>query len=105
MATPPTPTNAAAGPLARAEALLAIGRHAEALPWLERAIAEDPDAVEPRCMLTLALVRLGRLAEALEAAERAVAVAPDHEWPHRLRALALLRAGRHDEACSAAQEA
>src|SRR5437763_1978521 len=106
MATPPpTSTDTSAGPLAQAEALVAVGRPADAIPWLERAIAADPHAVEPRCMLTLALVRLGRPAEALAAAERAVGVAPQHEWPHRLHALTLLQVGRRAEARAAAQEA
>src|SRR5256885_2176859 len=105
MATPPPPTDASAGPLARADALLGIGRPAEAIPWLQRAIADDPHAVEPRCLLTLALVRLGRPAEALAAADGAIAVAPDHEWPHRLRAVALLRSGRNHDARAAAYEA
>jgi hypothetical protein len=55
----PTATGTESGPAARADALQALGRHAEAIPWLERAIADDPQSVEPRCRLALAFVRLG----------------------------------------------
>jgi tetratricopeptide (TPR) repeat protein len=98
-------TNAASGPAARADALLELGRYAEAIPWLERAIADDPQSLEPRCQLGLAFVRLRHYGRALQAAERAVAVAPDHNWPHRIRALALLRTDRHQEALAAAHQA
>ena len=58
-------------PAERADALIAMGRHADAIPWLERAIAEDPQAVGPRCRLALAFVRLGDNRRALAAADRA----------------------------------
>ena len=74
MSTHPTDAHAEPGPSARADALLALGRHAEAIPWLERAIAVDPQAIEPRCRLVLTLLRLGQRREALLAAERAVAL-------------------------------
>ena len=97
--------NDAATPLARGEALLAIGRHADAIRWLERAIAADPHALEPRCRLALAYIKLNQYGQAVRAADSAIGVAPDHEWPHRVRALALLRNRRKREALAAAREA
>src|SRR5262245_30367061 len=96
--------DATAGPLERAEALLAVSRHAEAIPWLERAIADDPTALEPRCRLALAFVRLKQHDRALRATEQAVAIAPTHEWPHRIRTLVLLRLRRKRDALAAASE-
>ncbi|HET7278622.1 MAG TPA: BTAD domain-containing putative transcriptional regulator [Dermatophilaceae bacterium] len=50
----------------RFEALLALGRHADALPGMERLAAENPLREEPRALLMVALYRAGRAAEALE---------------------------------------
>jgi tetratricopeptide (TPR) repeat protein len=105
VSTGPANHSADASPSAQAEALLALGRPAEAIPWLERAIADDPGAIEPRCRLALAFCRLGQYPRAIQAAERAIGVAPNHEWPHRLHALALLRSRRNKEAFAAAREA
>jgi tetratricopeptide (TPR) repeat protein len=105
VSTEPNRAGATAGPLERVEALLAVGRHAEAIPWLERAIADDPTALEPRCRLALAFLRLKQHPQALRAAERAVAAVPTHEWPHRIRALVLLRLKRKRDALAAAHEA
>ena len=51
----------------RFQALLALGRHADALPQLEAFVADHPLREEPRALLMLALYRSGRTAEALEA--------------------------------------
>ncbi|MEV6493576.1 BTAD domain-containing putative transcriptional regulator, partial [Actinoplanes sp. NPDC051633] len=50
----------------RFEALLELGRHADALPGLERFAADHPLREEPRALLMLALYRSGRAADALE---------------------------------------
>jgi hypothetical protein len=52
---------------ARIEAELAVGRHAEVVPELEAAVAEQPLRERLRGQLMLALYRCGRQAEALEA--------------------------------------
>ena len=51
----------------RFEALLALGRHADALPGLEAFTAEHPLREEPRALQMLALYRAGRAAESLGA--------------------------------------
>ena len=48
------------------EALLALGRHTDALPELERFAAEHPLREEPRALLMIALYRAGRAPEALD---------------------------------------
>ncbi|WP_392545292.1 BTAD domain-containing putative transcriptional regulator [Oryzobacter telluris] len=50
----------------RFEALLALGRHADALPGLEAFTADHPLREEPQALLMLALHRSGRAPEALE---------------------------------------
>ena len=50
----------------RFEALLDLGRHADALPGLEAFAADHPLREEPRALLMLALYRSGRAADALE---------------------------------------
>ena len=98
----PDPGHAA---LERGAALLDLGRSEEAVGVLRQAVAEEPDALEPRCQLALALLRSAENRDALELAESAAAVDPLEEWPHRLRALALMRLGRHKQAAAAAEEA
>lgn len=50
---------------ARFEALLATGRHTDAIPDLEAFAADHPLREEPRALLMLALYRAGRAADAL----------------------------------------
>lgn len=52
---------------ARARALLALGRHREAVPWLEQLVLDHPLHEELRGHLMLALHRSGRQTEALAA--------------------------------------
>jgi WD40 repeat protein/DNA-binding SARP family transcriptional activator len=54
-----------------AEAELALGRHAEIVPELEHAVAEQPLRERVQSQLMLALYRSGRQADALEAYRRA----------------------------------
>jgi tetratricopeptide (TPR) repeat protein len=85
-----------------AQLLINIGRAKEAIPLLIRAISADPQSVDSRCLLSLALYKLERYEEALSVAGDAVVAAPQKEWPHRLRALSLMRLKRNPEALSAA---
>jgi len=50
----------------RIEADLSAGRHAEALPEIERLVREEPLRERPRAQLMLALYRAGRQGDALE---------------------------------------
>jgi tetratricopeptide (TPR) repeat protein len=89
----------------RAEELNNLRDHERALPFAERAVADDPRSWKNWCSLARALNGLFRYGEALRAAERALALEPEAEWAHRLRALALQRIGRRSEALEAAREA
>ena len=89
--------------LARATALIDIGRCADALPLLHQAIAEDPQNANARCLLSLALLRERRYGEAEEAARAAIAVAPQFSGGYALRALALRALQRRQEAMTSAQ--
>ena len=80
--------------LERADALLELHRAEEALPLLARAIAADPSAARPHCLLALALLEIDRTGDALDAARQASAAEPDDEWALRLQALALSRRHR-----------
>jgi tetratricopeptide (TPR) repeat protein len=91
--------------LVRAESLLELHRPDEAEPLLRRAIAADPAAVRPRCLLANSFLSRGLHDEALRAATEAASVDPTQEWPHRIRALALAGAGKRKEAVAAAREA
>jgi len=90
---------------ARAEALIALKRYAEALALLQRATAADPAAAQPHCLMAQALIELCRFGEALKAAESATRLAPELEWPHRLRSISLSALGRERESLQAAREA
>jgi predicted Zn-dependent protease len=73
-----------------AQALVAEGRGAEAVPHYERCVAKKADWMMPRILLGKLLLQLGRRAEAkpLLAAALQLAVDQHHEDPEReLRAL------------------
>lgn len=91
--------------LRRAQALVQVKRFDDALPLLAQAIAIEPGATQPRCLLAQALLSLDRPDESREAAEGALALDPEEEWAHRVRALALAALDRPEEALSAAEEA
>lgn len=73
-----------------AQALVAEGRHAEALPQLEFCVDAKADWMMPRILLGKALLAAGKRTEARPILEEALrlAVAQQHEDPEReLRAL------------------
>ncbi len=93
--------------LHRADSLLDLGRHAEAVQVLTAGLHEHPDDDLTRHALTLlamAHLGLGQHAAALESADRLVATTPDAELGHRLRSAALGGLRRRHDALVAAEE-
>ena len=84
-------------------ALLARGRAAEAVPYLEAAVRGR----EPGPLLDLAgaYLRLGEAARALEATGRVLAQSPGHPWALSLAGHALVLEGRHEEGLGLLQRA
>ncbi len=89
----------------RGEALLTLGRPAEAERFGREALAADPLGEGGHALLSRALGGQGRFADAVAAAEAGLAARPDSEWLHRVRALALWQGGRHRDALAAADGA
>jgi tetratricopeptide (TPR) repeat protein len=98
-------TDAARKALARGQALLDVGRTADAAAAFREAVAADPEEPEAHCRLALALLGEEQFEAAHEQAGAAASLDPGDEWPHRIRALALMRLKRPKEAVAAAEEA
>lgn len=88
-----------------ADALLDLGRGAEALESAQRALGLDIQQSESWFQVCRALLLLDRSREALVHAESGLLHAPDSSWGHRLRSTALSMLGRHAEALEEADEA
>ena len=88
--------------MTRAQLLIDIGRHAEALKMLHGLAAEEPANTAVLCRIAVAELGLKHHREALHAADAAIAAAPDQEWGHRLRSIALDRMKRKKEALASA---
>lgn len=86
-------------------ALNARGAHAEAIPWLERAIARHPPYPEARNNLGVALVGLGRPEDAIPQYREALRVFPDSALAHNNLGTALARMGQVDAAIAEYREA
>jgi Flp pilus assembly protein TadD len=56
----------------QAQALIAVGRHADAVPLLHRAITAEPEGAWPRCVLASCFIGMG----GLDAASEAVRLSP-----------------------------
>jgi tetratricopeptide (TPR) repeat protein len=82
----------------RGNALLANGRHAEAVASYEQALELKPDDAEALNNLAVALHLLGRHAAALETVERALTLRPGYAKALHNRGNALLALKRPDEA-------
>lgn len=89
----------------RGNALLANGRHADAVASYEQALALKPDDAEALNNLAVALHLLGRHAAALDAAERSLAVRPAYAKALHNRGNALLALKRPEQALAAYREA
>ena len=93
----------AAGCLAKGNTWLQGGRIEDALRAYDRAIALQPDYLEPHFNRGNVLLRLQRLPEALAAFERAIALSPELAIAHYNRATILGTTGRADEALAGYQ--
>lgn len=90
---------------AHAEALIDLGRPAEALAVLARAAALDPDAMRPHALRASSLIALERYDEAAQAATDAITRAPEDSDAHRLLSFAQLRTGNDKPARETALQA
>ena len=88
----------AADQIGRGAALVALGRHEEALAPLDAAIAALPNDAEPHIQRGVALLRLNRHAEALVSFDRALALRADLPEVLNNRGVALAALGRPKEA-------
>ena len=86
-------------------ALVDEGRHAEAIPWFERAIRLAPANVRARDNLGLARIKSGRPDEAVLGLLEAIRIAPDAPEPHNTLGIALCRLNRAREALPRFEEA
>ncbi|MDQ6709355.1 MAG: tetratricopeptide repeat protein [Candidatus Dormibacteraeota bacterium] len=91
--------------IARAHALIDLGRQADAIPLLQRAIAADPEDAYPRCILAACFLDLDRDEEACRAVENAIALDPELSLAHRLHSFALRKLHKPRLALDAAREA
>jgi tetratricopeptide (TPR) repeat protein len=89
----------------RARVLLDLGRPADALDEIRRALAINPNDPEALEITGLAFIRLKRHAEALEPLRGAIAGSPWNAHPHYLYAFALRELGRHAEAVNPLESA
>ncbi len=71
----------------RAETLMAVGRHDDALELLGEASAADPSDARPFCLRANCHLSLGRGWLAVEAARGALALEPSNAWALRMTAL------------------
>jgi tetratricopeptide (TPR) repeat protein len=90
--------------IAKARALIDVGREDEAASLLAQTLAGDEGNQEAWCLLGLAHVRRGRHVPAVECTRRAIELGPDLEWPHRLASVAELGLGNVPRAIAAARE-
>src|ERR1700724_980217 len=93
------------GYIGQAQALIALGRHADAVPLLHRAITAEPESSYPRCVLAGCLIDIGRHDHACKMAESAIALSPEFSPAHRMHSLALIELGKGKAALHAAGEA
>lgn len=88
----------------RAEHLIEIERHGEAVSMLAKALALEPDSSYANGLMAQAHLGINRLEEALKYSERTIELEPDDEWGHRIRSIILTEMGNHREALKSAEE-
>jgi tetratricopeptide (TPR) repeat protein len=81
------------------------GRQLEAIGYLERALATNPDNVECRVSLAACLIQLGRYSEAIEYCQQALRLKPDSVSSLVNLACAEQGLGRSDSAIAACRAA
>jgi len=91
--------------VAKAQALVDVGRADEAAAMLSTALAADPGQWRAWCMLGVAHLERRMHREALDCARRAIELEPDEGWPHRIVSIAERHLGNKDRAVAAAREA
>ena len=89
--------------LARAELLVSLGRHEDALRTLGEVVQDEPSCYA-LCLTAQSLLQLDRPAAARDAAEAASRVDPGAEWPLRLLSIALRELGEPERAVEMAAE-
>lgn len=85
-----------------AEALLALGRHEDALRDAGAVLARDPASADARRIVGEALLELERWDDLAEVAREAVASFPEDAWAWRLQALVQTERRARDDALEAA---
>lgn len=90
---------------AHAVTLIELRRWADAVPFLHRALAAQPDSVYIRIRLARCFYETDRYDEARQAAEAALALAPQNSSAHVLRGYALAAQRQFDEAAASFREA
>jgi tetratricopeptide (TPR) repeat protein len=91
--------------LSAAEALLEVGRPAEARRHVVGVLATEPENVAALCLLARCHIDLDDHAAALEAATAAISADPDHAEAHILRASSLVALDRPAEGLASADAA
>ncbi|MBI2919513.1 MAG: tetratricopeptide repeat protein [Planctomycetes bacterium] len=94
-----------AGLQMRGERLIEVRRYKEALAWLDRAVASDPNLAGAHLYRGVALFGLGRLQDAISALRRAVELDSENGYARQNLAIALREAGLSAEAVEANQAA
>ncbi len=91
--------------LQRADVMVGLGRHGEAISLLAQVVAAQPDHGEAWGLLAQAQLAAGKPEEGLAAARRAVELSPASAWPHRLLSAALQRTGSKGGSLESAYQA
>lgn len=89
----------------RAEHLIEIERHSEAIPLISKALGLEPESAYANGLMAQAFLGLNRLDDALKYSEKTIELEPDDEWSHRLRSNVLTEMGHHGDALKSAEEA
>jgi Flp pilus assembly protein TadD len=89
----------------RAQALIDVGRHQQALTILGDVLAGNPDEPTALCLVARCHYAAGQYRQMLATTAHATSVAPDFEWPYRLHSNALAALRKKGPAIDAARRA